>query len=1185
MKRQTYLPLLCLWLTSASALFSAPIQNLKFTDVVKEVKILNVATKAETTAKVGDVLVPPNVIKTGADSRAELVAEDQTVTRVGANTIFSVEANSRDVNIAKGSVLFHSPAGKGGGNIKSAGATASVLGTTLIVGANQSGGFKVMLLEGKGQVSGAGGGGTKLTAGQMSFAMPGQAPSQPLNFELKGQVSGSKLVGGFSKPLASIAKIEAAVNVQQTKIASGEMASTGLMIGDSPSVAFKVDSAVVRVTAETVQKAKDAVVRARVAQAQTEAANAERTRQKLDPRFLAAVRKELALTNLSLTSSTTPTDYQQPIPLTLEKLITGSAATTGNFTIGADGGWGAPLGIPGNREEKNDNPMGSLTMLLGGNIVFENPTSGQSAETFLIAPMYPGKNYNGVVALENIDFKRSVDFVEGQLNHAADPEKPAFLENLFLTAGDTITAGRGTVIKSSHATNFDIYAGGTGFTGANSRTGFFSPASGGATPLSLTDTMIWNARNWTEQASSEDGSLSIEAPSMDFNNVTLSAGQTSPATISLKSAGAITLTADSSVRDSLLEKGAAYTNQMGAMTVASMLATGTTASGAAQKVALSSDALNDLKSGLAPSLSIPLTQSQEIKVDELFNGIALQSAAVAQNSAEITVSSVEGLVVGMGLAGAGIPDGATVTAINGDTNTITMSDPATGDSSGAITALWTSTQFADKRNALLTELNDALVASVRAQGIQVPLPLGFSGPEALAIQAFNVSIVSKGKPISINGVPIYANNISVSSGSVPLVATETDARVFTPTDSSMAYADKLYVPIAKYDSDQNGVISQSELSAAHTLLSGKSVSGANVPTGTTIQGVSRAVSVPSNAADADAQSYSNMLELNLSGPVAFSGQERDGSVTETTSVAGKFKTGTITIGETSADFPEGTIAISSIRPDGVKRGATSAVDLKIEIQATGSLELNDNDFSVMTHVDLRSKQAALLENNLFASDAELNVWAHEDITFKGVSVYNEPRTGGATNPKVSVESNSKSVYVNTNRNEFVTLNAAGLHTAPTTQKATRTVFKATAVSFTADNGDVVIHNTNFATGTEANTQFAARAKDHVAIYNSNIDHSKALIAANTVVLKDVEFQGNDVTLRSRTGFVAAEPGTGKAVSPGHVNFVSGVYYNNTEVKLPGMTSSEGHAEFHRQAGLAGKNLGGLKIQTLGGVTH
>jgi hypothetical protein len=327
-----------------------------------------------------------------------------------------------------------------------------------------------------------------------------------------------------------------------------------------------------------------------------------------------------------------------------------------------------------------------------------------------------------------------------------------------------------------------------------------------------------------------------------------------------------------------------------------------------------------------------------------------------------------------------------------------------------------------------------------------------------------------------------------------------------------------------------------------------------------------------------------MLELVLSGTVAFSGVDKEGSVTGDTSVVGKFKTGTITIGETSADFPEGTIAISNVRTEGVNRGGTSAVDLKIKIEATGDLELRNNEFELMTHVDLRAKQAALLENNLFASDAELNVWAHEDITFSGVSVNTASTGGGALNPKVSVESNSKSVYVNTSRDEFVTLKAAGLHTAPTTT-TTRTVFKATAVSFTADNGDVVIHNTNFATGSEADTQFAARAKDHVAIYNSNIDHSKALIAANTVVLKDVEFQGNDVTLRSRTGFVAAMPGTGKVVSPGHVNFVSGVYYNNTEVKLPGMTGSEGHVEFHRQAGLAGKNLDGLKIQTLGGVTH
>jgi hypothetical protein len=125
----------------------------------------------------------------------------------------------------------------------------------------------------------------------------------------------------------------------------------------------------------------------------------------------------------------------------------------------------------------------------------------------------------------------------------------------------------------------------------------------------------------------------------------------------------------------------------------------------------------------------------------------------------------------------------------------------------------------------------------------------------------------------------------------------------------------------------------------------------------------------------------------------------------------------------------------------------------------------------------------------------------------------------------------------------------------------------------------------FEKGTGTDPQFNATAKEHVAIYNSAIEHSKVAIAANTVVLKDVTFAGNDVTLKSQTGFVAAYPGTGKAVSPGQINFVSGVYYNRHEVHLPGMTGSEGHVEFHRQAGLAGKNLDGLKIQTLGGVTH
>ena len=1116
MKRQTYLPLLCLWLTSASALFSAPIQNLKFTDVVKEVKILNVATKAETTAKVGDVLVPPNVIKTGADSRAELVAEDQTVTRVGANTIFSVEANSRDVNIAKGSVLFHSPAGKGGGNIKSAGATASVLGTTLIVGANQAGGFKVMLLEGKGQVSGAGGGATRLNAGQMSFAMPGQAPSQPLNFELKGQVSGSKLVGGFSKPLASIAKIEAAVNVQQTKIASGEMASTGLMIGDSPSVAFKVDAAVVRVTAETVQKAKDAVVRARVAQAKTEAANLEKTRQILDRRFLRAVEN-----NLSLTSSTTPPNYEAPIPLTLEKLITGSAATTGNFTIGDDSGWGAPIGIPGNREEKNVSPIGNLTMLLGRNIVFENPTSGQSSETFLIAPMYPGKNYNGVVALQNIEFKKSVDFVEGQLENQGDPDLPAALENLFLTAGNTITAGAGTVIKSSHATNFDIYAGGTGFSGADSRSGFFSPSSGGATPLSLTDTMLWNARNWTEDANSKsqaalnsDGNLSVEGPSIEFRNVTISAGQSQgsgeginyipPSTVSLTSSGSIKLEVD------------------------------------------------------APKLSV-------VKSYDL--------AGTEERKAEIA------------------------------------SDP-----------------------------------TIRT----IPLPLGFKGPEALAIQSFNVSIVSSGKSISLTGVPIYANRISVSTGSVPVM----EASLFIPdSGDASAYANKLYVPLLKYDRDLDERLNSNELEDARDALVGKSVRVGSAQDAVT-------ATISSVAVRGD-----GMLELVLNGPLAFNGMVTAGSLASAgdTFTSGTFSSAAVTIGTPAQYLADAKVSISNIVLGGVNINGGSK-DPFMNIESAGNFELKNlfsrtvnggttasrvlnvnstanwreglgvfdvngtyqakivsvdheknqvtldyevtfensdvvsagvyerysyNDFSSMLNVDIRAMGSVLVENAKFSNESNLSVWADQEITFKGVSIISQTTDVSA---KLSAVSNSKSIYLNTNKGEIDILKVGdplpdgnNLSTSP--QKVvTRTVMQAKAVHFTADNGDILVNGVSFEKGNVVSgSEFQARAKGTIGVYDSAINHSKVAIAANTVVLKDVTFGGNDVTLRSQTGFVAAMPGTGKAVSPGQINFVSGVYYNSTEVRLPAMANAEGHVKFHEYAESAGKNFNGLKIQNLAGL--
>src|SRR5665213_3819850 len=89
----------------------------KFTQVVNNVEIIT-ADKALHSAAINDIFSMPDVLRTGPDSRAELEATDGTITRVGANTIFSFEPASRTIKLEQGSLLFHSPHGKGGGTIQ-----------------------------------------------------------------------------------------------------------------------------------------------------------------------------------------------------------------------------------------------------------------------------------------------------------------------------------------------------------------------------------------------------------------------------------------------------------------------------------------------------------------------------------------------------------------------------------------------------------------------------------------------------------------------------------------------------------------------------------------------------------------------------------------------------------------------------------------------------------------------------------------------------------------------------------------------------------------------------------------------------------------------------------------------------------------------------------------------------------
>ena len=217
------------------------IDTSNITQVVRDVSVIQAATKARRPARVNERFSVPDIMKTGTDSRAEMIAPDQTVTRVGSNTLFSFEPEKREVNLKRGSILFNSPTGKGGGTIKTAAATASVLGTTLIVATTDNGGFKVLLLEGTGRVKTPKGRFRTLKAGQMVFALPGGELSQVLTYQLSRQVDASLLVSGFKTPLRSIKEIEAAIARQEAMIAGGQLQQTGLLAGNEADEAFKVD--------------------------------------------------------------------------------------------------------------------------------------------------------------------------------------------------------------------------------------------------------------------------------------------------------------------------------------------------------------------------------------------------------------------------------------------------------------------------------------------------------------------------------------------------------------------------------------------------------------------------------------------------------------------------------------------------------------------------------------------------------------------------------------------------------------------------------------------------------------------------------------------------------------------------------------------------------------------------------
>lgn len=126
---------------------AAPPQKARITRIVKDVNLVRARTSHA--ANVNAEIDKDTAVRTGAESRAELAFLDQSLARLGANSIFTFNEGAREIDVSSGALLLYVPKNTGGAKISTAAVTAAITGTTVMVESRRDQYVKLILLEGK----------------------------------------------------------------------------------------------------------------------------------------------------------------------------------------------------------------------------------------------------------------------------------------------------------------------------------------------------------------------------------------------------------------------------------------------------------------------------------------------------------------------------------------------------------------------------------------------------------------------------------------------------------------------------------------------------------------------------------------------------------------------------------------------------------------------------------------------------------------------------------------------------------------------------------------------------------------------------------------------------------------------------------------------------------------------------
>jgi FecR protein len=120
----------------------------RLTVIVHDVRLLPAHTAARPAA-LNENVRPGTAVKTGTESRAELTFANASITRLGANTVFSFNEEARTIELGSGTILVNVPKSAGEITINMPVATAAISGFTGLFSTAPNSYSKIIVVEGR----------------------------------------------------------------------------------------------------------------------------------------------------------------------------------------------------------------------------------------------------------------------------------------------------------------------------------------------------------------------------------------------------------------------------------------------------------------------------------------------------------------------------------------------------------------------------------------------------------------------------------------------------------------------------------------------------------------------------------------------------------------------------------------------------------------------------------------------------------------------------------------------------------------------------------------------------------------------------------------------------------------------------------------------------------------------------